>query len=216
MIDFHPASLKDFAVSRSRTEYDALSDNDGSDSDSTSSSTFSHKPYARSVWEWRFALKVEEVSASRPKSKKPATVWVLVDNPDAQLLTGLDDAADLHANANGELLNILREQMFKLWGNLEERKSKIEVRRKQHDRDPLGVPPAEPLDVEDHTAAIDATGGGDGNFPGSSQLSNRPFTCCLRQYGIKLKADQGDTENAGEGWQWRRMFGLFGTKIVSD
>ncbi|KAF3770731.1 hypothetical protein M406DRAFT_285477 [Cryphonectria parasitica EP155] len=211
VIDFHPVNLKDFSVSRQVTEYPALSDNESSDPDSDRSAPGG----TRLVWEWRFALKLECIAAGPlPKGKNPATVWVLVDHFDAQCLTGLDDAADLHSAANSELLRALREQMFRLWGNLEERKSRAEAKRRQHTRDPLKAPPADSSDVEDNTAVGGSNGGAGGEvaaeyIPGSSQLTNRPFTCCIRQYGISLANEEGEK-------QWQRMFGLFGTKIAND
>lgn len=225
VVDFHPATLQDFAVRRYVSEYDILSDNEDSsgDSDSSESSARSHT-HRRHVWEWRFALKLQEPTSplEPPKaSKKPATAWVLVDNMDAQLLTGLD-ADDLHAADGAPLLVAFRERMFQLWGNLEELKSSIETQRRKHARNPLRAPPP-----ADSSGAEDNGGGGDGEAeraararaPSSSQLSNKPFECCIQQYGVQVaaeKSDEEEGEEASEEKRWARMFGLFGTKIVSD
>lgn len=221
VVDFHPANLQDFAVSVKRNKYACLSDN-GHESDddevlSTSSSCvvdYERKGY---VWEWQFALKVEEVSAStsnRTKKKPAAATWVLVDNHDAQLLIGFD-ATNLHAEENYQSLQNLREQMFTLWGNLEERKSKEEAARRKRAKKPLEAPPVD-SDPEEDTVTIHMGGGGDDGVPPSSQLTNKPFRCCLRQYGIKMEAGLDEEANAGEGYRWERMFGMFGTKIRSD
>jgi protection of telomeres protein 1 len=46
------------------------------------------------------------------------------------------------------------------------------------------------------------------------QIKNKAFTCCIKQYGVKV--DEGDPSlaNAGNGKRWERRFGLFGTKIA--
>ncbi|KAK2602072.1 hypothetical protein N8I77_008639 [Diaporthe amygdali] len=209
VIDFHPSSLEDFAVSRRRTDNDCLSDNSADDIDPDSDDGEHDTRHSRRnrVWEWRFALKLEEVSpALLKKDKKPATLWVHVGNPQAQLLTDLD-AQDLRAAHNEETLGSLREQMFKLWGDLEERKVDLEARkREQRDRILQNMPPPS-SGAEEEAAAHSA---------GLGQISNKPFTCCVQQYGVKVEAEEGEEDNAGEGKKWQRMYGLFGTKIASD
>lgn len=226
VVDFHPVSLKDFAVGRIPTEYDFISDHEDSDSDSTSSrSSFQSQTQAHSrhvnvskrrMWEWRFALKLQEVSPTI-KNKAPAQTWVIVNNSDAQLLLDLD-ATDLHSPESVSQLNSLRERLFRLWGNLEERKTRLETKKLQHFRDPLNAPPAGWSDDEDNGADASRVhaGVGEEDVPGS-QLSNRPFTCCIRQYGVLAKAEEdGEEATAGEGRKWKRMFGLFGTQIKDE
>lgn len=241
VVDFHPASLKDFAVGRKSTEYDFLSDDD-EDSDATSFSTTSsssspppsslpchhHDARRNFLWQWRFALKLEEVSTattstSKTKSKTPPVqTWVVVDNPAAQLLLDLD-ATDLHSAASADELATLRERLFKLWGNLEERKTRIQTKKREHARDPLHAPPAESSDIDEaveNRGGQGAAGGRDHiieeGVPGS-QLSNRPFTCCIRQYGVSIKAAKDDEmDTADVGRKWQRVFGLFGTKIRDE
>lgn len=245
VVDFHPTSLKDFAVGRIPTEYDLLLDNDedsNSDHAAASSSSSSSPPpssphseagnhrrrrrHHHRIWEWRFALKLEEVSATIATKTKiktaPAQTWVVVDNLAAQLLLDLD-ATNLSAPANASELDTLRERLFRLWGNLEERKSRLEARRLQHARDPLKAPPAASSDNDDDDddegpSNAHAAGSGDdddADAPGN-QLSNRPFTCCIKQYGIPVTAKEGEVATAGEGKKWQRMFGLFGTKIRDE
>ncbi|KAJ9134648.1 Telomere-binding alpha subunit central domain-containing protein [Pleurostoma richardsiae] len=220
VVDFHPSRLVDFAVSRRTTEFDLLSDASVSDSDSAASDdgTLDHFAGQR-IWEWRFALKLEDAAAPQPsKSKKdgtvdrPASVWVVVDNLEGQLLTGLD-ATDLRAEP--KTLDALREQMFKLWGDLEERKAAVEERRKKkeaaakRDRRPGDRPPLESSDEE---GDVDPT---QQREPGLSQASNKPFTCCVKQYGVEVKAADPAEADAGNGKKWQRTFALFGTKICA-
>lgn len=222
VVDFHPASLKDFAVGRTVTPYDALSDNEASDSGSASSSPSDHSDHsqANKRWEWCFALKLEEVLPPSPKSNPPAQTWAVVDNHDAQLLLSMD-ATDLHLPHNAIAVDSLRERLFKLWGNLEERKTRLETKRQHHEKDPLRAPPLDMSDGEDEdgrarrVAAAENEGGAGGEPPGS-QLSNRPFTCCIKQYGVKVRVKEGEAATAGEGKRWQRMFGLFGTKIRDE
>ncbi|KAI8174111.1 Protection of telomeres protein 1 [Colletotrichum sp. SAR 10_65] len=217
VIDFHPPRLEDFASGRKRTEYDILSDNSDSESDSNSEEedggTLDNFVGER-VWEWRFALRLQEATFTTAGKKhspgtKNNTFWVLVDNLEAQLLTGLD-ACNLRTDPDE--LSKLREKMFILWGDLEEKKSKalIDAGNKKKtkasnktpsDRPPLDSSDAEMIDKPSGKGATDKT------------VSNRPFTCCVRQYGVQVKEPNETKADAGFGKRWERVFGLFGTKI---
>jgi hypothetical protein len=48
----------------------------------------------------------------------------------------------------------------------------------------------------------------------SLEVKNKVFTCCIRQYGVKVDEDDPSKANAGDGKRWQRAFGLFGTHIV--
>lgn len=221
VVDFHPAKLEDFAVNVKQKKYPCLaeegdeSDEDGSPSSSDSEIDPEQVERVGYVWEWRFALKVEEVvpSASsktnNTKKKSAASVWALVNNQDAQLLTGLD-AVNLHSEDNKGVLSDLRERMFSLWGNLEECKTWEEASKKKQIGKQLEAPPVDSDDEEREITANMNIG------PASSQLTNKPFRCCLQQYGIKVETEKNQDDNAGEGYRWERMFGLFGTKIRGD
>ena len=54
------------------------------------------------------------------------------------------------------------------------------------------------------------------NQEGDGKLAprNKPFTCCIRQYGVKLKEKDPSKANTVTGERWQRMFGLFDTFIV--
>jgi protection-of-telomeres protein 1 len=46
------------------------------------------------------------------------------------------------------------------------------------------------------------------------QVKNKAFTCCIKQYGVKVNEDNPALANAGEGKRWERRFGMFGTQIA--
>jgi protection-of-telomeres protein 1 len=113
--------------------------------------------------------------------------------------------------ANPDELTTLKEQLFKLWGNLEELKTlELESRVQSRKRLAAHQPPLDSSDNEDesgdrHNSAIKEP----------EKLSNKPFTCCLRQYGVEMPEADPAKWDAGEGKRYERMFGLFGTKICS-
>lgn len=193
--DFRPSDLRDFAVSKKASEYDVLSDNDDSDypSESDEDSIVSS---TNRVWEWRFLLELEDASEGKPGEK----IWVLVDNPSAQLLTNLD-ASNLRDDEDN--LQALRQNLFILWGNLEEEKTARQAEAKRAQRLAANAE-RPPLDSSDNEAP-----------PNNTKLTNRPFPCCIRQYGIKVKESDPDEANAGDGLRWERAFGLFGSRIVA-
>ncbi|KAK4122427.1 hypothetical protein N657DRAFT_691674 [Parathielavia appendiculata] len=220
VVDFFPPSLEDFACSRKSTLLDALSDNeDGSECRSSSEDEDSPGGTDR-VWEWRFALQLEDpappppADTDRNKNNNTTTprprVWVFVDNAEAQCLTSLD-AADLRRNP--ELLVQLRERMFKLWGNLEEHKARAAGQQqkqaaKQGGARPGGKKPNPLLNMPplNQSSPAEAEGGGRDAVK-EEPISNKPFACCIKQYGIYEK------EEPGKAGRWVRCFGLFGTKI---
>ncbi|KAH6686162.1 hypothetical protein F5X68DRAFT_240465 [Plectosphaerella plurivora] len=189
VVDFYPQELEDFASWRKISEYDCL---DGS---STSSISDGDLDGDRVFWEWRFALQLQDAA------KTSASTWVVVDNMDAQLLLSFK-ACDLRDNPNK--LSLLRERLFLLWGNLEEIKTLKQQREKDKRRKVHDMPP----DSSDAEAAPKDNG--------SFVLNNRPFSCCIRQYGIKTDEPNPLNADAGKGQKWKRMFGLFGTKITTN
>lgn len=207
VVDFFPASLEDFAYGRRQTEYDVLSDNE-EDSEGPSSSDDEETSRSQRVWEWRFALQLEDPTPSdhAKGAAPPPRLWVLVDNLEAQCLTGLD-AADLRQDT--DMLNKLRKRMFTLWGNLEELKTQAAGRKQMEQETEDGNHhrfrgagksqprlPKPPL----QSSHPEIEGEGDGKA-----VSNIPFTCCIKQYGVYEGKER-------EG-RWVRCFGLFGTKI---
>lgn len=45
------------------------------------------------------------------------------------------------------------------------------------------------------------------------EVRNKGFTCCIKQYGVKVDEKNPKKANAGDGKRWQRVFGLFGTMI---
>ncbi|KAI1423020.1 hypothetical protein F5Y12DRAFT_759830 [Xylaria sp. FL1777] len=213
VVDFHPGKLEGFATWRKSTESDVLSDY-SSDSDSGSDDEHNSLLHysGNKVWEWRFALQLEDADLKLKGEKEK--FWVVVDNTEAQQLTGMD-ACDLREDP--DVLNSLREQLFKLWGNLEEVKLQEQQRqitnlRRVADNQP---PPSSPMYVDNKNSQQEVSNAKNKNQNGIG-LSNKPFSCCIRQYGVSVREPNPQRANAGEGRRWVRMFGLFGTKISSE
>ncbi|KAI0884253.1 uncharacterized protein GGS22DRAFT_194816 [Annulohypoxylon maeteangense] len=203
VVDFRPSRLADFAIWRKNLEYDMLSDHSGdSNSESDEDGTL-NKYTGRKIWEWKFALLLEDAD---PKHKgENNRFWAVVDNTEAQLLLNLD-ATDLRADPDE--LDKLREQLFQLWGNLEECKQQ-ELQRQATEKkrvathQPPPTSPLRPLSSHQVETTTDA----------ETTLSNKPFSCCIRQYGITVREEDPRKADAGDGKRWQRMFALFGTKI---
>ncbi|KAJ8122797.1 hypothetical protein ONZ43_g1098 [Nemania bipapillata] len=90
VVDFRPRKLEDFATWRRSTESDVLSDySSDSSSESDDDDNCSAVRYSgEKIWEWQFALQLEDADpTSRGKKDR---FWALVDNIEAQQLTGLD------------------------------------------------------------------------------------------------------------------------------
>jgi protection-of-telomeres protein 1 len=154
---------------------------------------------------------------------------------------------------DSRLLSLVREQLFKLWGDLEELKS--EGLRQQSKRGkelppsslgsefPASSPPRKAGEMPDADSDVEneplqpkleknnsksavlterdpnisksgiVAGSADKSAP-SLEVKNKAFTCCVRQYGVKVDEDDPSKANAGDGKRWQRVFGLFGTHIV--
>jgi protection of telomeres protein 1 len=92
VVDYFPHKIEDFAVGRRASEFDMLSDySGGEDTDPEEDMLIfkSGKGFKKNVWEWRFALKVEDAETKNPKDR----IWLMVDNQAAQGLLGLEDDA---------------------------------------------------------------------------------------------------------------------------
>jgi protection-of-telomeres protein 1 len=92
VVDYFPHRIEDFAVARQSTEYDLLSDHSGGDdTDAEDDRQYVNRGRGATtiVWEWRFALQVEDATAKENGHR----LWLLVDNPQAQGLLGLEDDA---------------------------------------------------------------------------------------------------------------------------
>ncbi|KAG5748272.1 hypothetical protein H9Q69_010179 [Fusarium xylarioides] len=205
VVDFSPSNLADFAYPKKESEYEDLSD-DGEESLSNSETEAEdEQPIQRTLddfskvrnWEWRFFLELEDAAVVEKHKKQ--RVWVAVDNQSAQLLTGLD-ACNLRRDKQA-LVN-LRDKMFTLWGNLEEKKAAAQEAARK------GKPPADSDDEDQQQPELKNSG--------KTQLTNRAFPCCIKQYGIKVAEPEPSQANAGNGKRWQRMFQLFGARIVGE
>jgi hypothetical protein len=90
VIDFKPNRLEDFACSRMQSQYACLSDNSEAESSSSEDEDIQDMSHGQMIWEWRFALLLEDATPSKGRNKEDNRVWVIVDNSSAQYLTGLD------------------------------------------------------------------------------------------------------------------------------
>ncbi|KAK4163571.1 hypothetical protein QBC43DRAFT_263835 [Cladorrhinum sp. PSN259] len=221
VVDFWPTSLEDFAVSRKANRYECLSD-DGDESSSAESGTgddgASSNPARRRTWEWRFALELEDISplsgGASPSASSPeqsSRLWVIINNAAGQCLTNLD-ATDLRKKPR--VLAKLREKMTVLWGNLEEvqeagqeenaqnKKAAAREKKKSEAKSNKGksllVVPKPTLTSSDVEMEDDDTGGAE-----EVKLDNKPFMCCISQYGVNDPNTQ----------KWVRTFGMFGVRI---
>jgi protection-of-telomeres protein 1 len=91
VVGYFPPEVADFAIGRRVSEYDVLSDYSGgedTDSEEFKRSWKSGKGAPEKVWEWRFALQVEDASSKAGKER----MWLLVDNAAAQGLLDMDAA----------------------------------------------------------------------------------------------------------------------------
>jgi hypothetical protein len=207
VVDFFPSSLEDFAASHKRNVFEEVLSEDEGESDSAASSSDGDAPGTAPVWEWRFALQLEDPAPPTATGKKPAQrprLWVFVNNSEAQCLTGLD-ATDLRQDA--ATLTQLRERMFTLWGNLEEHKARSAEQARKRKAKEKGARQRGPR-IEKPSLSSDAED--EGQAEGVEPVSNKPFACCIREYGVYEKGEGEEEEG-----RWVRCFGLFGTKICS-
>ncbi|KAF4968904.1 hypothetical protein FSARC_3776 [Fusarium sarcochroum] len=204
VVNFSPSSIVDFVRPRKESEMDILSD-DGEESPVDSDSEDEDEQTQQMTiedftkprkWEWRFFLELEDAAVSDKQERQ--RLWVAVDNQSAQCLTSLD-ASNLRRDE--KTLTALREKMWLLWGNLEEKKMAAQEAAKK------GQPPC---DSDDEDQQLPET-----TKSGKAQLSNRAFPCCIQQYGIKVPEPNQSKADAGDGKRWQRMFRLFGARIVS-
>ncbi|KAJ5894063.1 hypothetical protein N7495_005754 [Penicillium taxi] len=108
VVDFFPPKLEDFAVQ--------IADN-----------PIAHRGYDSQpmVWEWCFCLLVEGIDPMVSRETPRDQMRLYVSGAEAQHLLHLD-AANLRRNQ--QRLGELREQLFHLWGNLEECKMSASAR----------------------------------------------------------------------------------------
>lgn len=203
VVDFSPSKLEDFAYAKKQKECAALSDTeedeDSDDSDSAQDQDTAMGSMNERIWEWRFFLQLEDVHVS--KNQKRERIWVAVNNASAQYLTDLD-ACNLSRDQGK--LTALREKLFVLWGDLEERRKQEQEKNERRIEAARQGKPPEDSDNEDQDAS---------ETSGKTAFKNRPFSCCIQQYGVKVPELNPANADAGEGKRWQRVFGLVGTRI---
>jgi len=115
----------------------------------------------------------------------------------------------------------LRTQLTKLWGNLEESQVQLEGsnrsrrggRRESKQRLEDQLPPSsdpelsQDVNVQSDSEHKEA-------LVTSSAMPNQLFSCCIRQFGKKVEENDSEKADAGEGQRWKRVFGLFGTRLT--
>ncbi|KLJ11655.1 hypothetical protein EMPG_13162 [Blastomyces silverae] len=200
IVDFFPPKLEDFAV-----QYDVeramLSDTEGSISDTDDDG---NETGSRKRWEWRFCLLVEDAGPGTHynRSGPRERMKLYVGNFDAVFLLRLD-AVNLRKNPAA--LFDLREKLFILWGDLEERKRASMVAA--------------------HSSGNNNNDAGSNDDPNSDPnkqiiaASTKPFICCIKEFGVKRSRSSAegasdDEDSDAYGFGWERRFCMFGTTLV--
>lgn len=206
VLDFLPNQLEDFAAPHLPSEYDMLSEKSSHSSSSSSASDVDMEmdidaPNSDRKWEWRFALLVEDAGPRAPNAQPREPMILQVFGDDGDYLLRME-AEDLRQSSQA-LANV-REKLFVLWGNLEERK-----RERAQGRERGGENDGQPI-VE--------VGGDEGlvkepneteNKNAPAKASTRPFECLVKEYGVKRRG----MHNASPSEQWERCFRMWGTTI---
>ncbi|KAL8742846.1 MAG: hypothetical protein Q9190_004740 [Brigantiaea leucoxantha] len=232
VVDFFPRDLAEFCVrkAKGRGEFDVLSDYsslDGSGSESGGGGDALSSRHEdldgvddgddgdneeegegdKRDWEWRFSLILEDASnsVSNGHNQEASKLEVFVVNEDAEFLLRMN-ASDLKHRP--KRLGMLREKLFLLWGDLEERTRDSGNGRGEGRRI-----------LED----------GDVNRNKEEGGKSRPFQCCIKEYGVfhgrkreVSRSGKEDGEKEEEewrpceenGWGWDRRFRIFGTTII--
>lgn len=211
--DYLPHRLEDFAFAKvKRSIYDALSDDEqaGSSSDDQDETLDQYIDATKiSGWEWRFYLRLEDAEPSG-EGNTTDSLWVAVDNAAAQCLLSMN-ASDLRNSKR--MVSRLREKLFYLWGDLEEHKTKKLLQTERGGKQARANQP--PVDSDDDE---DASGKSAHPLADATSLApaNRPFACCIKQYGVPIRETDELKADAGERQRWQRMYGLFGTQIAAS
>lgn len=128
--DFFPHNIADFSVGKKASLYDALSDasssEDSEDDDLNrrgDMTDYVNRYEGQWNWKWKFMIQVEDArQPDENKTKTKTRIWLGVDNDSGQFLLN-SDACNLRADKAA--LSQIKERLFILWGDLEERKSEF-------------------------------------------------------------------------------------------
>lgn len=211
VVDYYPRNLTEFAVKIRPSQYAELSDSeslfddeasatasdsDAMDVDSPTGSAADGDDDNGSRWEWRFVLVVEDATATRAGAD--ATVLgldrrrleLVVSGADAEYLLR-EEACNLRRNPKA--LARLKEKLFVLWGDLQERMEEEEDEQKKE------------RGREDAAAEGRRLVAGDGGQQGEQRKArSQPFECYIDEYGVKR---EGTVGNKVEDWArcWRLL-----------
>ncbi|RKF54745.1 Protection of telomeres protein 1 [Golovinomyces cichoracearum] len=230
VVDYFPDLVEDFATVCSAKDRNNLSDDGESDRSNAD---------VKNKWEWRFSLLLED-SSSTTKTKKER-IWVVIDNDSAKYLLNIEEAAT-NLRENSDLLLKVQQQLFQLWGDLEEQKLKNlqeialsfhlqntdvgdqpdpdsdnEKEKSNYRLNKTRIPPSDQIRQDSQSVSPNdefATILEGREARTNTHLNNIAFTCCIQQFGVKVFEDDPTQANAGHRKRWQRMFGLFGTKIL--
>lgn len=109
--------------------------------------------------------------------------------------------SSLSLRGSANALAELREKLFLLWGDLEERKAR-------------GSTILQEVDTNSKMPKKD------------DQPNSKAFQCCLKEYGVKVKVQQSVEREEADGasededrqrtseWTWERRWRVFGTTII--
>lgn len=115
VVDFWPDDIGNFAAPYCESQYELLSDDEDSGGvDINMGGAGDEK------WEWRFFLLVEDASSPAIAGQPKAQMELLVAGDDGDCLLDMD-ASDLRKDPRK--LAQMREKLFVLWGDLQERKA---------------------------------------------------------------------------------------------
>ncbi|KAI9816899.1 MAG: hypothetical protein M1827_001544 [Pycnora praestabilis] len=209
VVDFYPSELEDFAVPCKINEYDALSDSGNGSSDSE----VNIECRGDMRWEWRFYLLVEDDHTPKgiATGHNRERVKILVADHDAEMLLKMN-AENLRKNPTA--LAELKEKLFILWGDLEERKSySTSVLQSVDPNKNRGVT------ARDHKQPTKPGPTIQQQCSSVSNLSGKAFECCLKEYGVRVSQMEGpdpgdDDEDGNNATGWERRFRMFGTMIL--
>ncbi|KAK5204062.1 hypothetical protein LTR47_008620 [Exophiala xenobiotica] len=121
VVDFFPDNIADFAVPRN-TDMDLLSDDEAGED--LSGIDLSQDHGNRIGWEWRFFLLVEDARQPTAPGERPTRMELLVADTDGDFLLNMT-ACNLRDNKHAQQLAALKEKLFILWGDLQEKKEEI-------------------------------------------------------------------------------------------
>ena len=118
VVDFFPDNVADFASPWQEDQYAELSDSDAEETNEFDGDISSiNNENIR--WEWNFCLLVEDATSSATKKEPKKRMKLLVSDTDGDYLLRMD-ACNLRRDPHE--LEKLKEKLFVLWGDLQERK----------------------------------------------------------------------------------------------